>query len=74
MINYSNISNYLQIVADNFDKYNGVANKSECFEAFDRIISTLTNHLLEEDVQKIVNDIEKIIEEAFIAGQEEVLD
>lgn len=69
------LTNQLAIVADNFDNYHGEPNKADCQLAFNRIFKILKKYEMSvNDMQKIVNDLEVIIDEAFIAGQEEVLD
>lgn len=74
-LNIDNLTNKLAIVADNFDNYHSGTNKAECQLTFDRIFKTLTNsQLTTNEIQKIINDIEIIVNETFIAGQEEILD
>lgn len=70
------LTNKLAIAADNFDKYHDGLNKAaDCQLAFNRIFKILKKYEMSvSDMQKIVNDLEVIIDEAFIAGQEEVLD
>lgn len=74
-LNIDSLTNKLVSVADNFDNYHGEANKADCQLAFNRIFKILKKYEMSvSDMQKIVNDLEVIINETFIAGQEEVLD
>lgn len=74
-LNIDSLTNKLAIVADNVDSYYGEANKADCQLAFNRIFQILKKYEMSvSDMQKIVNDLEVIINETFIAGQEEVLD
>ena len=74
-LNIDSLTNKLAIVADNFDSYYGEANKADCQLAFNRIFQILKKYEMPtSELQTIIDELELIVSEAFIAGQEEVLD